>query len=56
MVQLIEIEGFTTDRDNSKQDLPVASQTLLADFADIFGSPTGLPPIRNQDHLIPLET
>ncbi|KAK8931221.1 hypothetical protein KSP39_PZI016563 [Platanthera zijinensis] len=34
---------------------PPELQTLLAEFANLFGTPTGLPPSRSHDHHIPLQ-
>ncbi|XP_062203827.1 uncharacterized protein LOC133906051 [Phragmites australis] len=39
---------------SSSEGLPTEVQQLIQNFSDLFQEPSGLPPKRNSDHLIPL--
>uniref|UniRef100_A0A0A9BU64 Uncharacterized protein n=1 Tax=Arundo donax TaxID=35708 RepID=A0A0A9BU64_ARUDO len=50
VVQLMALSGS----DSEQQPLLPEIQQLIDDFADVFEPPTGLPPSRSCDHVIPL--
>lgn len=56
IVQLTAIsDNVKVTTPDGEQLLPKPVQTLLTEYADIFATPTGLPPIRRHDHSIPLK-
>lgn len=40
--------------DDATGTVPICIQEVVAEFAEVFGEPVGLPPHRDCDHIIPL--
>lgn len=49
------IQVMAIDKGTEKNEIPSGVTKLQDDYKDVFAEPKGLPPIRSQDHKIPLQ-
>ncbi|PNY08611.1 Ty3/gypsy retrotransposon protein [Trifolium pratense] len=53
-LQLHHVDHHSDPKHSLPRDLPPDLHSLLTTFLDVFSEPVGLPPVRAQDHAIPL--
>ena len=52
---ILQLCAIQHEHTNHEELLSDAMAPLLIEFSELFGAPTGLPPLRSHDHRIPLQ-